>query len=121
MWRINTKNIKGEQMNNSNFFATKAGKAVIIILGYLIIFGLIMLCINIEVGMPIIAVISIFFGWRFLNRITPDMFLFLSCTGWIVYFMVKLFLSAAVGLFVAPFHIARLIANIVSDTVSNNE
>ncbi|MBF0914050.1 hypothetical protein HXK64_03840, partial [Candidatus Gracilibacteria bacterium] len=29
---------------------------------------------------------SIYNGWKFLNKITPEMFLFMSIIGWIIYF-----------------------------------
>ena len=106
-------------MDKKNFFATNSGKAVIIIIGYIVILGLMILCseFNLEIPLYIIAAVCVFFGWRFLNMITPSMFLWLSFTGWIVYFLIKLFLSVAIGVFVAPFQIAKMIANLISESV----
>lgn len=38
------------------------------------------------------------YGWHFLNKITPSMFLWMSWFGWVVYFLLKFFLSVFVGL-----------------------
>lgn len=43
------------------------------------------------------------FGWRFLNKITPNIFLFLPLVGWLIYFGCKLMLSICIGIFVAPY------------------
>lgn len=42
-------------------------------------------------------------GWQFLNKITPSMFLFLSFAGWVVYFLVKTILSFMIGFIALPF------------------
>ena len=52
-----------------------------------------------------------YFGWKALNRITPNIFLFMPIIGWVIYFSVKFVLSVIVGMFVAPFQIAKLITN----------
>lgn len=49
------------------------------------------------------------FGWRFFNKITPSFFLWLPLFGWIIYFGVKFLLSAALGLFIAPYTIWKRI------------
>jgi len=41
-------------------------------------------------------------GWQFLNKITPSMFLFLSFAGWVIYFLIKTMLSFAIGFIVLP-------------------
>lgn len=47
------------------------------------------------------------FGWRFLNKITPNIFLFLPLIGWLIYFGVKFVLSVCVGFIAAPVTIAK--------------
>lgn len=44
-------------------------------------------------------------GWRFLNRITPEYFLFLPIIGWLIYFMVKFMISGFVGIFILPYRV----------------
>lgn len=51
--------------------------------------------------------IAIVAGWRKLNKFTSNYFLFLPVIGWVIYFLVKLYISAIVGLFIAPFRIYR--------------
>ena len=106
-------------MEKTNFFATKSGKAVVIIVGYIVIMGLMILFTSLELMIPmyIIAALCTFFGWRFLNKITPDIFLVLSFWGWVLFFFIKLFLSVAVGVFVAPYQLSKMIANAVSKSV----
>jgi hypothetical protein len=43
-----------------------------------------------------------FVGWKYLNRIQPTVFLILPVVGWIIYFVVKFFLSCFVGLIATP-------------------
>lgn len=49
-------------------------------------------------------------GWQTLNRITPRMFLFLPLIGWVIYFVLKLFLAYWVGLVMLP---VRTIKNLI--------
>ena len=55
------------------------------------IWGSVLLC----AGIPM--------GWNFLNKITPNIFLFLPWIGWLIYFAAKALLSMMVGIFVAPY------------------
>jgi hypothetical protein len=62
---------------------------------------------------PIMAVfyfymlIGIVSGWNKLNKLTSSYFLFLPLIGWVIYFAIKLYISAIVGFFVAPFRIYK--------------
>lgn len=46
-------------------------------------------------------------GWRYLNKITPQVFLFLPYIGWVIYFLIKSLLSLFIGFFVFPFKIYK--------------
>lgn len=59
----------------------------------------------------IIVIAWAVFGWRSLSAITPNIFLFMPLVGWVIYFVIKGFLSVILGVFVAPYHIAKLIRN----------
>lgn len=48
-------------------------------------------------------------GWSILTKITPNMFLFMSWFGWIIYFFIKLMLSMFIGMFVTPYKIYKII------------
>lgn len=48
-------------------------------------------------------------GWSFLNKITPSIFLFMPLGGWLIYFVIKLVLSLLIGLIVMPFKIYQII------------
>ncbi|MBQ1736503.1 MAG: hypothetical protein II038_16875 [Lachnospiraceae bacterium] len=99
-------------MKNREFWRSNGGIAVLSVVFYFLVFGLILLFASTDSSflMWIVILPCAFFGWRALNRIQPAMFLWLSFVGWIVYFFVKLILSVVVGVFVAPYHIGRWIA-----------
>ena len=65
-----------------------------------------------KVSEPLYTIILMFYtysgiiaGWRFLNKITPQYFLFLPIIGWLIYFIVKLFISGLLGVFILPYRI----------------
>lgn len=109
--------------NNNGFKAfllTPLGKAAMIVVLYIVILLLFTFLIGVIKSDAVVAIAAIcfgIFGWRALNRITPDMFLFLSITGWIVYFCIKGALSIAIGVFVTPFLIARRISEAVQYSI----
>lgn len=97
---------------NCNRLRAKSEKTNII-KSYLILFGVgIVLCyvlkslINRADGLPLFLYYACFAsvaGWRFLNKITPNYFMFLSLFGWLIYFWFKAILSYIVGIFVFPY------------------
>ncbi|MBE6708687.1 MAG: hypothetical protein E7578_05550 [Ruminococcaceae bacterium] len=103
--------------NNSKFkefLASGVGKAVMIVVLYFIMWGF-MLAFLTVFDIPVVTVIFAVAlgscGWRALNRITPSMFVVMSFNGWLIYFVVKGILSVAIGVFVAPFVIAKGVAD----------
>lgn len=46
-------------------------------------------------------------GWTALNKIQPNMFLFLPLIGWVVYFIIKFILAVIVGIGAFPINIYR--------------
>lgn len=48
-------------------------------------------------------------GWSTLNKITPNIFLFMPVIGWVIYFVVKFIISIMIGMFVTPFKIYGII------------
>ena len=53
--------------------------------------------------------LGIGFGWKALNRLTPNIFLFLPFIGWVIYFGLKIWLAWMIGIFVCPFMIYKSI------------
>ena len=106
-----------EKRGFKSFLCSPLGKVCMIVVMYAIILSIIMMCINSnsQTIMGVIFVICAIFGWKTLNRITPDIFLIMPIGGWIVYLLIKAFLSIMVGVFVAPFVIAKAIANVVQE------
>ena len=101
------------------FFISPLGRLVIIIPCAAIIVGLIVLGIGSNAlvisGLTLLA--CAIFGWRALNSITPDIFLFMSIGGWAIYFLIKGLLSIFIGAFVAPVQIANSISKAISDSL----
>lgn len=102
--------------NNSKFkefLVSWAGKAVMIVLLYFIVMGLMVTFLQVF-DAPVVAVIFAIAlgscGWKALNRITPDLFVVMSIKGWIIYYCIKGVLSVIIGVFVAPFVIAKAVA-----------
>lgn len=52
-------------------------------------------------------------GWKTLAAITPRMFLVLPIIGWLIYFVVKLFLAFWVGLIMLPIRTIRNIMRLI--------
>lgn len=52
-------------------------------------------------------------GWKTLTNITPRMFLVLPIIGWLLYFVLKLFLSFWVGLIMFPVRMVRNILRLI--------
>ena len=46
-------------------------------------------------------------GWQWLNKIQPNMFLFLPVVGWLIYFFVKFIIAIFVGVVALPVNIYR--------------
>ena len=101
------------------FLCSKLGKAVMIILFYGIILALFTLVITNMGGTVgfIIALAFVVFGWQALSMITPRIFLIMPIGGWVIYFVIKVFLSCFVGVFVAPFVIANKIAKAIQNNI----
>ncbi len=104
------------------FLITPFGRFTLTAILYVLIFGLLLLCISVF-DAPIIAVIFaiafIYFGWTALSRITPEIFVIMPVGGWIAYFVIKGFLSFFLGVFVAPWVIGKKISKVITDTLKD--
>ena len=109
------------QSGFKGFLLSGTGRAVMIAVLYLVIWGLVALFAGI--GSSFIAIILFillaYFGWKALNRITPDMFLIMSVGKWVVYYLVKGILAFFIGFFVAPYQIAKMITNRIQDSINS--
>lgn len=102
------------------FLASTAGKWLITAVCVVLIFGI--LIVGLQSDSMVVLGITLFacayFGWRALNSITPDIFLFMSIGGWAIYFLIKGLLSIIVGVFVAPFQIGIMISGYVNEIIN---
>lgn len=53
------------------------------------------------------------YGWLILNKMTPNMFIWMSWIGWIVYFLIKLVLAYIIGVPALAFKLFRWITELV--------
>ena len=113
-----------QTIKNSNaiktFFSSMLGRVTVTVVSAIIIFGLILIGVSTE-AMPIVLIIAFgctYFGWKALNRITPNIFLILPLGGWVIYFLIKGVLAFFIGYVIAPFQIGRMISAAAADTVN---
>ena len=52
------------------------------------------------------------YGWSILNRITPTMFLWMSWGGWLIYYLIKLFLAYIIGIVALPIKIFKWVSEL---------
>lgn len=95
------------------FFKSTTGRIVLTVVLYIVIFSmeyfLISVFNNNGAVFVVIAIIMAYFGWKALNRITPDLFVIMPLGHWFWYWTIKGFLSIFVGAIVAPYQIAKMI------------
>ena len=53
------------------------------------------------------------YGWALLNKITPNIFLWMPIVGWIIYFFVKLLLAYLIGIVALPIKLYQWIKELV--------
>ena len=98
-----------------SFLKSSTGRIVLTIVLYVVIFGieyaLLAAFNNNSAVFVVIAVVMAYFGWKALNRITPNMFLIMPISSWLWYWLIKGLLSIFVGALVAPYQIAKMITN----------
>lgn len=105
------------------FLISPIGKITIMILFVIIVLSLVLIGVKSDsmVVLAITLLLCAIFGWKALNKITPQIFLFMSIGGWAIYFLIKALLSILIGAFVAPFQISKMITNIIARSISENE
>lgn len=109
------------------FLCSGIGKAGMIIVFYAVIFLLVLLIGQIFEGgggeyvALVLMLVFAVFGWKALNKIQPDIFLFMPIVGWIIFFVIKGVLSVLIGIFVAPFVIAKKITEAIQKSLSDSE
>lgn len=102
------------------FLASTLGRVVVTIVSAVVIYGIFLIAASADsfAFALIVFACCAYFGWRTLNFITPRIFLFMSLTGWVVYFLVKGVLSFFLGFIVAPFQIGIMISRAVGNSVT---
>lgn len=103
-----------------DFLLSTGGKIGMIAVFYVVIWGIMLAFINTNSSLLMFAYTAIFtyFGWKALNRITPNIFLWMPLMGWVIYFLIKFVLSIIIGMFVAPFQIAKMITSTVQKNLA---
>ena len=107
------------QQGGANFFRGPGGRILITAISALIIWGLMVVFISSD-NSPLVLIVAgvcAFFGWRALNRIQPTMFVWMSWAGWVAYFLIKFFLSVAIGFVIAPFILGKKLGYRIQDSI----
>lgn len=101
------------------FLASVGGRVVLTIVFAAIIYGILMAALQTDntVLLGIVLLSCGYFGWQSLNKITPNIFLWMPLAGWAIYFLVKGLLSIIVGAFIAPFWIGKKISCVVMEYI----
>lgn len=101
------------------FLASVGGRVVLTIVFAAIIYGILIAALQTDntVVLGIVLLGCGYFGWQSLNKITPNIFLWMPLAGWAIYFLVKGLLSIIVGAFIAPFWIGKKISTVVMEYV----
>lgn len=105
------------------FLKTDGGKVTLTIVTYVIYLLIVGLLSKLGLGTSdnkvmiviaaVLSIASLYFGWRTLSFIQPNVFLIMPLVGWLFYFVIKGILSIFIGVFVIPYQISKLILNAV--------
>ncbi len=112
-----------EQSNQPNrvkeFFTSTLGRITITAVSALIIYGILVIALqsNSQVVLFITLAVCAIFGWKALNRITPNIFIIGTTNFWLGYFLIKGLLSMLIGALIAPFQIGKMISDKLSETM----
>ncbi len=124
-----TENKKSEGMHISldkqkvypilKFLASAGGRILLTVVFAAIIYGLLIAMLETDntVVLGIILVVCGYFGWKSLNKITPNLFLWMPLASWAIYYLVKGLLSIIIGAFIAPVWIGKKISSTVMEYV----
>lgn len=101
------------------FLASVGGRVVLTIVFAAIIYGILFAALQTDntVLLGIVFIACGYFGWQSLNKITPNLFLWMPLGAWAVYYLVKGLLSIFVGAFVAPVWLGKKISSVVMEYV----
>lgn len=101
------------------FLASVGGRIVLTIVFAIIIYGLLFVALksSIPAIMIIVFIFCGYFGWKSLNKITPDLFLWMPLASWAIYYLVKGLISIIIGAFIAPVWLGKKISSVVMEYV----
>lgn len=94
---------------------TALGRLAIYAILYIIALGIVAIAINIPVTAPIVLIFAVIYGWRFIDFLTPAMFVWMPLMGWVIYFIIKFFIAGILGVFIIPYQLAKKCINSYSD------
>lgn len=107
------------------FLCSGAGRLAMIILFYALILGLFTMLMTLFENSTVVilafVVMFAYFGWKALNKINLNVILIMPIGKWVFYYVIKGLLSLFIGVFVAPFVLAKKIANEIQATAKDME
>lgn len=96
------------------FLGSAAGIIVMTVVFTAIFFGIIIALSNVREGLgAIVILVCAVNGWRILDRIQPEMFLWMSWVGWLIYFLVKLMIAVVIGVFATAYYLGKTVSGLI--------
>lgn len=96
------------------FLGSAAGIIVMTVVFTAIFFGIIIALSNVSEGLgAIVILVCAVNGWRILDRIQPEMFLWMSWVGWLIYFLVKLMIAVVIGVFATAYYLGKAVSGLI--------
>lgn len=106
---------------NTNFFTTKKGIIVMTVVGYILQWALLLLLSETFLGALtyVFAIPCVILGWSYLRTSWLQQWLITIREKYYGgYFVIKFFLAIILGLIIAPYQLAKIIAERISDRSS---
>lgn len=103
------------------FLASVGGRVVLTVVFAAILYSILLALGNTDntVIFVIICIGCGYFGWQSLNKITPNLFIWMPIGKWVAFYLIKGFLSIVIGVLVAPFWLGKKISSEVMGFVDD--
>ena len=114
--------MKDNKNNLKQFICSPIGKLIMIAALFILFFGiflLLILTLENTVFAFVYAALFIYFGWKSLDVVQPNVFLVMPIGGWFLYGLMKGLLSFFIGIFVAPIALSNMISTKIQQAVGD--
>lgn len=117
----NEKSSKGEALKPLlKFLGGIGGRILLTVIFYVVILLLLGWIADKDWTPALFVIIPLFgyFGWKTLNKFTPDMIIwFHGITAMIIFYFIKGMISLFIGIFVGPFYMGKAASNAIMKAI----